>query len=143
MSTKVILTNKSQQTNELGQLDRNSTVLASRTIYQKLRSLTSNKTIKSDYDNGLIPQELKKLFDNFTILYDSGTATPGVQALDEYLGNLGVTETYPFTKDIISIDMWFSVEEQEPIRNVIDDNGNNVIYLEPITNITYNVIHLT
>ncbi len=142
MAVKVVLTNRSQETNSLTSSGQDGKIRVNRIVYQGLRSLAKNKTILEDYDNNKIPKELMELYDKFTTLTNGGTVDIETQALDEYLGSLGVDQTYEYVKDIIDIDAWMDVGAQALFRNVVDDSTgstNNVI--ERTTG--YNVIHNT
>ena len=130
MAVKVILGNKSQETRALGinttpEVDT-STIIMSRSIYQNLRSLTKNKNIKQDWLDGKIPLELQELYDKLSTLSsnDPRSKDLSIVALDQYLGGLGVTTSYPYMKDRISIKPWVAYEDQEETRSVIDTQGS-------------------
>jgi hypothetical protein len=148
MAVRVVLTNKAQPEEGLSKLKSNvsidETVLMSREVYQYLRSLAKNKVLVDTETSGKLPVELVDLFDEFTKIQYGEEVSAAVKKMDEYLGHLGLTEDYYYTKDIIDIDPWIHYTEQEPIRNVVyDDNGlvYNVTYVDK--GITYNVVHDT
>ena len=97
-----------------------------RMLYQNLGSLTKNKTIvkDADYDNE---------FEKIMFLLDEGPEAGSVlEAVDQYLSDLGVTEAYPYVPDAYESAPWIDPQLQNPIRNVaiLDENGL------PINNIT-------
>ena len=146
MAIKVTLTNKSQQTGRLAKdsTTSNNDIQISRFIYQQFRSLTKSKVILENYTDQVLPLEFMRLLQDFDDIQQTGASTDAINKLDEYLGTLGVTADYHFSKDVINVEPWVSVLTQEPTRNVIyNDNG---VIKNVITNIDgtdYNVVHLT
>ena len=144
MAVKVILGNKSQETRALGinitsGVDT-STIVMSRGIYQNLRSLTKNKNIKQDWLDGKIPLELQELYDKLSTLgsNDPHPKDLTVVTLDQYLGGLGVINSYPYMKDRISIKPWIAYKDQKETRVVIGTQGS---IIDRATG--YNVVHKT
>jgi len=144
MSVKIILTNKAQQVGEVtsGNVD---TLYLNRLVYQELRSLAKNKNIIDRVNTKSMPNELMTLFGNFDKILNNEEVDESIKNLDEYLGSLGVTTEYMYTKDIINIPNWVEVEQQDPYRNVIHANSAgteyNVIYNDGSED--FNVVHRT
>lgn len=143
MAVRIVLTNKSQPT--LGLVEASTTshndVQMNRLVYQQLRSLAKNKTISSDYDNGLLPKAFINLVEEFEKKHQGESVDDSINKLDEYLGSLGLTEEYPFSKDRVNIAQWATSGGGSSTRNVISaaDSGDNVIIT--VDGIDYNVVH--
>jgi hypothetical protein len=145
MSIKVSLTNKSQQTDFSGKVGQDSSIRFNRLIYQTLSSLVQNKHIVENYDK--LPQEIQELFREFDLLILDPNSTQVKQEtldIDRYLGSLGITETYFYSKDIKDIPPWIEVISQTLYRNIVTQQSG-VIYnvITEIDGINYNVIHNT
>ena len=105
-----------------------------RRTYQYLGSLVKNKTLLENYLNGTLPREYIKLLDELNVLYENnkGLSDPqpvaeGVEELDAYLGSLGVTDTYPYEKDIQNISAWMQIEDRAPYRVLTDTTDNTYL----------------
>lgn len=125
MAVIVVLSNKSTITKSLVEGDTDQIIL-SRAVYQTLGSLVKNKNISSDYASGKLSSEFTELMDSLNVLFESGTAEDSIIALDEYLGNLGVTVDYHYSKDQVNIPAWVSVDSQSVVRNLVDQDGNYI-----------------
>ena len=146
MAIRVTLTNKSQQTNKLAKSNTTSSsdIQMSRFVYQQLRSHVKSKQILDNYNNGLLPQEFMSLLEDFNKLQSGEVVSPAMVLLDEYLGSLGDTTTYHFTKDIINVEPWVSTFSQEPTRNVVHEiDGVTYNVIANISGTDYNVVHAT
>ena len=143
---------KSAQKGELGEAGQEN-VLMPRFIYSKLGNLTNHKTITVE-DMSTEVNEYKFFMmemERLKELYDSGSPIPddmkNIQALDEYLGSLGIDEIYPFSDDTYNTPPWLDAFTQAPYRNVIseleDINGNEQNVITNIDGTNYNVIHRT
>ena len=92
----------------------------SRIIYQNLGSLVKNRSItrEDDYNN-----EFQKIMN----ILDDSNLEPGsvIDSVDTYLGSLGVSEDYPYAKDINDIPAWIDVLGVTEIRNLVavDEEG--------------------
>ena len=142
MAIKVVLTNKSQQTNKLVKISStpNNDIQISRLVYQQFRSLIKNKTILDDFNNNRIPQEFKNILINLNSLLLDEDVSEEIIKLDAYLGGLGLDYNYHFKKDIIDIELWVEPQYTARTRNVIDrTNLDNVIV--DIDGTVYNVVH--
>ena len=142
MAIQVVLTNRSQETGNLTSVGSDDKVRVSRSVYQGLRSLAKNKTISDDYTNGKLPIELVDLYEKFNQINSGETIDIEIHKLDEYLGSLGISQDYEYTKDTLYIEPWVEYTDQLPSRNVVDDSTgtvNNII--DRATG--YNVIHNT
>lgn len=112
-----------------------------RVTYKRISSLTDNKVLEA-------PTSAESEWERFLIAMESihdGTNTDtDVALLDQYLGNLGITEVYPFPTDTYYAEEWLDVAEQTLTRNVITSQAD--IDYNVITNIDgvdYNVAHDT
>ena len=146
MAAKIILTNKAQQIGEVSNSDIVSSALyLNRLVYQELRSLAKNKNIVDRVNAKNMPNELMTLFNSFDTLLKNGTADESVKILDGYLGSLGVTTEYIYTKDIINIPSWIEVDTQDPYRNVIHKDNSGVVYnvIHNDESEDFNVVHRT
>lgn len=121
---RITLTNKSQVTRKTVSQGTGDKLLLSRGVYQYLGSLKNCKNIVYDYDNGNIPGEIKEFIDRMSEIYD-GTASSDIVAIDEYLGSLGETEHYPYSKDATNIPAWVGIGDRVQTRYLVD--GDNVI----------------
>ena len=102
----------------------------SRMIYQNHGSLIKNKTIAADYDAGKLNGEYKRILDELNALYlvknyptlaDGITLAPNIEAIDEYLGNLGLTQEYHYAKDTVDIPNWLDGDStRTEMRHLID-----------------------
>ena len=107
-------------------------LLLDRLIYRKMGSLTDNKTIltpatnDSDFHRWLLDMNNlhnKKYYPSFTGV----EPTPDLIALDEYLGSLGITETYPFQQDTYKVDSWLDTIGQTEYRILMDEDDNTYL----------------
>ena len=143
MAVKVTLTNKSQIVTPTSSGSGNKLHMA-RSIYQQLGSLVKNKAIVESYNNGILPAEYKELLDKFNEidqLRRSGSVLPDdllpYALTDEYLGDLGVIQEYPYLKDVIELKNWLSgegldvyrilVEEEDDLTNILMDGEEMLV----------------
>lgn len=105
-----------------------------RRTYQYLGSLVRNKTLLEQYNNGTLPKEYVRLLDELNVLYENnkGLSIPqpvaeGIKELDEYLGTLGVTEVYPYEKDMLNISPWMAIDDRAPYRVLTDTTDNTYL----------------
>lgn len=139
MSLKITLKNKSQETEELGK-EKSNVLTFSRSIYQRLRSLAANKHILIDYQTDLLPKEFEDFCDKLN------TDDPDIHKADEYLGSLGITEDYYYSKDRINIEPWLTHTAQDSQRNIVVrefkqkpyGNINNIIDRASGLNVVHN-----
>lgn len=147
MGVKVVLTNKSQQTGASGNKSTSDlNIRFNRLIYQRLGSLTQNKTILADYNAGKLPQEFADLLTELNKIHynincgQEYTECQRAYTINEYLGSLGVTETYKYKKDYVVIPPWIDWSAQEATRNIVTEI-NDIIY--NVVTLTDNVVHNT
>jgi len=145
MSITVVLTNKSQQTGDLSTQNGPQSLVLSRTVYQQFRSLAQNKIILDRYNAGDLPPEFVKVLDAFNDIQNGKEVEGSMELLDEYLGGLGDTVQYPYSKDMIDIPPWIEVFAPSDFRNVIshttDISGNETNVITKIAGQDYNIIH--
>ena len=107
-----------------------------RNVYRKLSSLTDMKEITT-------PTSADTEFHRFLLEMDKLQAgldvDSPIEVLNEYLGTLGVTTTYPFPNDTYDVEEWIDVTAHSEYRNVSADSGDNVI--ADIDGVDYNVIN--
>ena len=113
-----------------------------RTVYKSISSRTDNRSLVTPVDRD---SEFHRYLLDMNKYHDTGVITPQLQVLDEYLGRLGVEESYPFMDDAYISEPWIEYSSQDPFRNVvhIDDQDEvfNVVHFDG--SIMYNVIHST
>lgn len=140
MAVKIVsLTNSSHPTGELGK-DTATKLLIDRFIYQRLGSLEQNKTILEDYNAGRLPKE----FQQFLYDLENRLIDPDISAIDEYLGQLGITEEWQYSKDVVSIPAWTTPYTQSEIRQLaevvdgisinrlVDASGNRIVQFRKV-----------
>lgn len=121
-------------------LDDDQLVL-DRLIYRKIGSYTDNKAIvtpqgnDTDFHRWLLDMNKlhnKKYYDD-TIL-----VTADLVALDKYLGQLGVSEIYPFKQDTYnSPNVLKDIPQTEyRVLSVMDTNGNDIEHLVDLSDDT-------
>ena len=128
MAIKVTLRNPSQITSKVVSSATGKLIL-NRSIYQRLGSLTNNKTILDDYNNGRLPEEFVRFLDRMdTISDDTIISDPEILLLDEYLGSLGVTVEYFYSKDTVDIPQWIAdFGTQTEYRILVDESDNTYL----------------
>ncbi len=136
MPIKVTLHNSSKITKRTPN-DRDDTGIGiSRHTYQKLGSLIQNKELEQAYTDGTLPGEYVRLLDdlndlylkvNYPDLYPDLVIKEGIIALDEYLGNLGITQEYSYSKDTVNIPPWLSVDNKSGIRWLSDLSDDTIL----------------
>ena len=128
MAIKVTLRNPSQITSKIVPSATDKLIL-NRSIYQRLRSLINNQTILDDYNNGRLPGEFVRLLDRMdTISDDTIISDPEILLLDEYLGSLGVTVEYFYSKDTVDIPQWIAdFGTQTEYRILVDESDNTYL----------------
>lgn len=140
MAVKIIsLTNSSHPTGELGK-DTATKLLIDRFIYQRLGSLEQNKTILEDYNAGRLPKE----FQQFLYDLENRLIDPDISAVDIYLGQLGITEEWQYSKDVVNIPPWTNAFESSEVRQLaeivdsvsinrlIDASGNRIVQFRKV-----------
>ena len=110
-----------------------------RDIYRKLSSRTDNRTLMVPEDND---SEWHRFLLTMNDINDGIAVSPEADMFDEYLGTLGLTDEYPFPDDKYISEQWIELGAQPPFRQVVDKR-RTVVYTDPNTSITYNVIHNT
>ncbi len=145
MAIKVVLTNKSQQTQTITTVRDTDSLSVSRIFYQYFRSLTKAKVILEDYNNNKIPLELREIIDKFNVKSQEKITDENIKLLDKYLGNLGETQEYHYKKDMVNIEPWLDVETKSEFRNVIskqlDTSMKNYNVVTSVAGQDYNIIH--
>lgn len=136
MAIRVRLTNKSQPTKQSAESSStDSSILLSRSLYQRLGSLILNRNISLDYNNKTIPGEFVEMLDAFDTItqnqkFPNLPQTPVDEhwlKLDEYLGDLGVTESYAYSKDTRDIPAWLDTEFRPDYRILVDVLDNTYL----------------
>ncbi len=136
MAIKVVLSNASQVTRRTPDVQETSTVKVSRATYQKLGSLLKNKTLLTQYENGELVGEYKRVLDelnnlflkvNYPAIGADLVIAPGILELDEWLGDLGIVQDYPYDKDSVNISAWVEVDTPDPIRVLVDLSDNTYL----------------
>ena len=92
-----------------------------RSIYKNMSSLTENKMLQTPTT---IDTPFKRWLMDMETLADTGVGTTALKQLDEYLGDLGITKTYPFEEDTYFVEPWINVDDQYETRNVADIHDN-------------------
>ena len=107
-----------------------------RIFYQKLGSLVSNKKLDILYAENKLPLEYRRFLDemnelylkkNYPILGADIVVKPGIEELDKYLGSLGLTEDYPYSKDTIDIPAWLEIDTVPEYRVLIDTTDDTYL----------------
>ena len=133
---KVKLTNPSNVTKKDVTLDADNSIVMSRSIYQNLGSLIKNKTILDDYNNGRLPTEYVRFLDdmndlflklNYPDLAVDLVVEEEIPAVDEYLGDLGISETYYYSKDTVDIPPWVITGAQGEYRILFDESDTTYL----------------
>jgi len=131
MAIKVTLRNPSRVTIRSPKEDVVDEAKFDRTFYQYLGSLVKNKTLLDDYNDNKLPLEYRRFLDEMNTLYmkfnypeltQDLVVKPGIVELDQYLGELGLTEEYPYSKDTINIPNWLTLTPQEEHRQLVDES---------------------
>jgi len=85
-----------------------------RTIYNNLKSLVKNSDVKigddfnSDGYSGFL-EDMCILHDNL-ILGSTHELPEGIVVIDSYLGKLGISEMYPFRKDMVKLSKFLNAD---------------------------------
>jgi len=147
MAITVRLTNKSQITRPETDIASDDSLLFSRAIYQILGSLIRNREMATkDVDTGVITIDWDKLppayaefaeemdrlwkhtfYPELVIAQGIPAPLPSTVLANEYLGDLGITTTYAYSKDIVNIPSWIDITEQSEYRVLIDDSDNTYL----------------
>ena len=118
-------------------------LLIDRLIYKRLGSLTDNKNLvtptgaNSDYDRFLLDMNnlhTHKFYPEIALLMGLPKPTPDIIALDEYLGTLGVEDTYPFIEDTYSIENWLGEPGKETEVRVLVDKTDDTYLIDTTDN---------
>ena len=127
MAVQVVrLANASRRTRVTPRTNTDNSLEMSRLIYQKLSSLTLNRTILRDYNEGKLPKEYVDFLDQCNEILYNQTWGPtydiddATLALDEYLAELGVTAEYQYVKDTKSIPAWLTSPEKSDYRVLVE-----------------------
>ena len=124
---RITLTNKSQLSTTHGELT-DGKLLFPRSIYQRLGSLTHCMRIVEDYENDRLPIEFKKFLDDMNEVNKIiGVPTESIKAIDEYLGDLGDLEEYPYSKDSREIPQWLISVTENEYRILTDASDNTYL----------------
>ncbi len=108
-------------------------LLIDRLIYKRMASLTDNKNLTTpdtpdtDFHRWLLDMNNLWQHKYYPLLHTGPTPTPDIKALDEYLGTLGVTETYPFSEDTFHLTDWLSQESRSEYRILVDITDNTYL----------------
>jgi len=91
-----------------------SVITIQRPLYNNLKSLVHNTTVtipENEVGTGFI-QFLRDMSILHDIKYNNSTEPipDGIEVLDEYLGELGMTESYPMKKDIINLNKFLNAD---------------------------------
>lgn len=129
---RVILNNPSHITDKESRIDEQNgerNLKFSRHIYQRLGSLTLNKTIESDYENNRLPGEYVRFLDLMDTIMD-GTVDPSDDIIetDAFLGSLGLTASYKYSEDFNDLPVWVTNDDVALFRNVGYDDGSETEY---------------
>ena len=149
MAVTIRLTNKSQVTKELSEIatQPDNELLFGRELYQTLGSLLKNKDVATrDVDTGAVTINWEKVTEEFAsfaedvnnlwlhtyypelaIANNIPTPTPQIILVDEYLGNLGVSQEYNYIKDFINVTPWLDITKQSEYRVLIDEDDNTYL----------------
>ena len=141
MAYSIVLSNPSHNTDITPKslsADDNENIKLDRVIYQYLGSLIKNKNLMNLYDANKIPLEYRKFLDEMNDLfmakeysefgYDINDVKKEIIMLDQWLGALGQTEEYSYSKDWINVKDWIdSSFENEPIRVLVDMSDNTYL----------------
>jgi len=146
MAIKVVLSNPSQITSRTPDTQIMGTTKMSRATYQYLGSLIQNKgLIERDINGNIVggtytdmdlPLEYIRVLDelndlflktNYPLFYGDLVIAEGTIELDEYLGSLGITEDYPYSKDAVNIPVWLSATESSPERQLVDYSDDSYL----------------
>ena len=91
-----------------------SEIFVSREIYNSLKSVISNKTIALDQTPN---SAYAKFIYDMSVLHDiiilgntDLTISEDVQYLDDYLGQIGVIETHPVSREIIQLPFFLNAD---------------------------------
>jgi len=114
-----ILNIKISQQSEIGSSDSynvsvdGSEITLQRTIYNNLKSLVNNTTVKIEETVGSgYSQFLTDMDILHRIKYEKSTEPmpEGIEYIDEYLGELGMTRNYQMKKDIIHLKKFLNAD---------------------------------
>ena len=131
---------KSSQSNTLADVDTGDLIVP-RFIYSRLSNFSDAKVISKpaimseNNEYSFFLMELEEF-------YATGVDTNNIALIDEYLGNLGVSEEYPFLRDAYTVEPWVTIYAQEESRNVAA-LGEDIIYnvVVNVDGVKHNVIH--
>ena len=145
MAITVRLTNKSQVTKKQDTLVAED-LLLSRAVYQTLGSLIGNREMATLELDGSYTIYYDKLTEEYTTLmedmnnlwlhtYYSDLAvannvpqpSPSIVTTNEYLGDLGETVTYSYSKDFVNIPAWTKANPQTEYRILVDATDNTYL----------------
>ena len=146
MAITVRLVNKSQVTRPEASLGSDDDLLFSRGIYQILGSLTRNRDMATVETDGsitihweLLPPEYEvfvvemdrlwqhTFYPELAVSQNIPLPTPATIKANEYLGNLGVTQEYFYSKDVVDIPAWVDTDGQTEYRILADFDDNTYL----------------
>ena len=131
---------RSAQDNVLAEED-NVGLVVPRFIYSKLSNFTNHKTI-SLVDMETEDNEYKFFMMELERFYNTSNDIDNIEALDEYLGSLGITTIYPFADDSYTAPSWIKLSEGLVDRNIVAIvNGIAYNIITTMSGTDYNVIH--
>lgn len=144
MAIQVVkLTNSSRTTSATPRLTDNNFLEFERLFYQRMGSLTLNRKILDDYNEGKLPPEYINYLEQCNAIlefqtwgYTDAEITEGMKNLDLFFGTLGVSATYAYAKDTKSIPSWIIEEDASPIRPLVE--YLEVLPLQSVNGHTYN-----
>ena len=97
--------------------DDGSSLSLQKTIYNNLKSLVKNTNVNysGDIQGSGYAQFLDDMNTLQKIMYDSsGEEIPdGIQYVNQYLGQLGINESYPIKKDIIHLTKFLNADYED------------------------------
>lgn len=100
-----------------------------RIIYQRLGSLVKNKRLLVDIENGNIPVEFENFINELEKLGKGESVSQAIIDANEYLGSLGISATYSYSKDYNGVPNWVGAVGEKEDRG-INYNEYNVKYLD-------------
>lgn len=133
--SRVVLGNSSKNTKS-SDIIVDGTIKISREVYQKLGSLIKNRQLLTEYNDKLLTGSYNEFLEdmnilllkrNYSNLYPDLVVPEGIEEIDIYLGSLGMTEEYPYSKDIVNISPWISIYTRSDYRYLVDTEGNHLV----------------
>ena len=92
----------------------------SRQIYKSISSVVFNEKL----DENNMPSDIIKVFcDDMQKMYDGPIIDPTIEAINMYLGSLGINNEYPLKSDKITLEKFINTDYELPGDNIGDNNG--------------------